>query len=316
MRSPNWLGDAVMALPAMSALFAALSPEKFCVLARRGLGNLFKRYRFIDEAIEFSRAEEASVHAKIRDENFDAIFLFTNSFRSAWNARKTGCKIRVGHSGSWRGCLLTHPVDKPKNTHMADYYFSLVDTLSAGGAPENLGFPLLPEEKEFADAIEGLDNAVGLPLGARYGSAKCWPHEKVRDFINMVLEKTDRRVVLFGTSAEGRQAKELAGADRRIINLAGKTSIGGMAAVMERCGWIVANDSGPLHVAGALGKNCVALFGPTSASHTAPRVDNIRVVTSEADCAPCFKRECPTDHHCMKTISAEQVFSIIERDDI
>jgi len=316
VRSPNWLGDAVMALPAMSALSTALSPEKFCVLARRGLGNLFKRYRFINETIEFSRGEEASVHENLRNENFDAIFLFTNSFRSAWNAGKVGCKIRVGHSGNWRRCLLTHPVDKPKGAHMADYYFSLVDTLSADGSPKEVGFPLLPEEKEFAGAIDRLENAVGLPLGARYGSAKCWPHEKIKDFINIVLEKTDKRVVLFGTDAENVQAAELAGENKRVINLAGKTSVGGMAAVMERCGWIVANDSGPLHVAAELGKNCVALFGPTDASRTAPRVGNLRILTNNADCAPCFKRECPTDHRCMKNIDAAQVFNIIERDDI
>ncbi len=236
--------------------------------------------------------------------------------RSAWNARKSGCEIRVGYSGNWRDWMLTHPVDKPKKGHMADYYLSLVDTLSAGDAPKKVGFPLLPEEKEFADAIDGLDNAVGFPLGARYGSAKCWPHEKVNDFINIVLKKTDKRVVLFGTSAESRQASELAVASRRVVNLAGKTSIGEMAAVMERCGWIVANDSGPLHVATELKKNCVAIFGPTDANHTAPRCSNLRLVTSKADCAPCFKRECPTDHHCMKNISAEQIFSIIERDDV
>jgi heptosyltransferase-2 len=196
---------------------------------------------------------------------------------------------------------------------MIDYYMEIAR--SAGKHAPPLGgveFPLAAEEKEFATAFDIAPGSVGIPLGSRYGPAKRWPDESVKEFVRMVTEKTERTMVLFGTSEESGQAAELASDNTRVINLAGKTSVGEMAAVMDRCDWIVANDSGPLHVAAALGKKTIAIFGPTDPNRTAPLSERVTIVRQKPDCAPCLNRVCLTDHICMKEITAQMVLDVIQ----
>ncbi len=314
IRSPNWLGDAVMAIPAMKNIAAYFNSETLCIICKKGLGDLFRRYEFVGEVVEFAPNDSGNVHKNLYGKKFDTVFLFTNSFRSAWDARKTGARTIIGFKGEFRGFLLSQKLEKPQNTHMADYYMALAPAMPVSSPRPTADFPLLPGEKEYASRLNGIDGAIGVPLGARYGSAKCWPLENLAAFIRLAIERTDRNIVLFGTDAESPQAMELERAQPdRIKNLAGKTSIGQMAAVMKRCGAVVANDSGPLHVAAALGVKTIALFGSTDPKRTAPLAENVRVIYNDSDCAPCFKRECPTDFHCMKNIAPEEVFKEINK---
>lgn len=314
VRAPNWLGDAIMCLPAIKALARALEPEELRVLAVGGLGDIFIRYPFVNRTLKFNKEDSGAVHALLAKEPYDALWLFTNSFRSAFDGKRTGCKIRVGYGGNMRDMLLTHPVPKMSNLHMVDYYLNLVNPFWGTVFSQNIDFPLLPREEEFAAKMVDMDyGAVGIPLGAKYGPAKEWPHDKVRQLIAL-LAGTQRRIVLFGTAAEMDQAVDLEEAGKGlVVNLAGRTSIGEMAAVMKRCEWVVANDSGPLHVAGAVGVKTIAIFGPTDYNRTAPLSDNVRIVSKDAKCAPCMKRQCPAGHHqCMIDINAEEIFEIIE----
>jgi len=312
VRPPNWLGDAVMCLPAIKALARAARPDELRVLSVSSLGNLFDRYPFITDVMRFKKGNSDAAHSLLTAAGYDAIFLFTNSFRSAMDAKSTACPIRVGYGGNFRGPLLTHAVEKTPGIHMVDYYLNLISPFWGSVFSQAVDFPLLPPEVEFAADIDGLEGAVGIPLGAKYGPAKCWPHRNLKSFIKLVRERSQRRIVLFGTAAETLQADALESiGDGRVVNLVGKTSIGQMAAVMGRCGWVVANDSGPLHIAGAVGVNTIAIFGPTNYRSTAPLSENVRVVSRDAKCAPCMKRECPKDHHCMKGIAAEEIYDII-----
>ena len=336
VRSPNWLGDMMMAMPAIKALADALQPEKLSVLTRKGFGQLFSRQPFVNEVIEFDRLEESAAHSALAKENYDALFLFTNSFRSAWNGRKTGCEVRVGYSGNFRGWLLTDRIKKDKTLHMNDYYMEIAKSAgtprrglppkaSAAGAsalaaqagatesPTDVTFPLTAHEKGFAASLNIESGSIGIPLGARYGPAKRWRDESVQEFVEKVMETSDRAIVLFGTSEEADQAADIENSSARVINLAGKTTVGEMAAVMDRCDWIVANDSGPLHVAAALGKKTVAIFGPTDPERTAPLADCVTIVREKPDCAPCEQRICLTDHACMKAITADMVLRVIQK---
>ncbi|MFQ5432114.1 MAG: lipopolysaccharide heptosyltransferase II [Nitrospinota bacterium] len=312
VRSPNWLGDMIMALPAIKALSEALKPEKLSVLTRTGFGSVFSRQPFVHDVVEFTRSGEPAAHSGLSKEGYDALFLFTNSFRSAWNGWKTGSRIRVGYSGNFRGWLLTDRLEKPSGLHMNDFYMEIAK--SAGAAPSggSAAFPLTVEEKNFAAALNIESGTVGTPLGARYGPAKRWPDESVKEFVDKVIENTDRAIILFGTSKEAEQADDLARAGVRVKNLAGKTTVGEMAAVMDRCEWIVANDSGPLHVAAALGKKSVAIFGPTDPALTAPLAGCVTIVREKQDCAPCHQRVCLTDHACMKAITADMILRVIQ----
>ncbi len=313
VRVPNWLGDAVMALPAIKAVSRALEPDKLILLGRGALDNLFSRYEFVDEVIPFSRATEAEAHRKLNAKGVDALILLTNSFRSAWNGLKTGANIRLGYTGNFRSFLLTHAVKKSEKAHMIDYYLNLVKIFGADDFAQTVEFPLTNTEKKFAESIPGLEGAIGIPLGAMYGPAKRWPLENLAAFVRLAVNRTDRNIILFGTASEREEAGKLAEPHaERVINLAGKTTIGEMAAVMAGCYSVVAIDSGPLHVAGAVCKKVIALFGPTDPEKTAPRSENVKIIQGYADCAPCFKRDCPVGYICMKDITAEKVIEAIE----
>ena len=312
VRSPNWLGDMIMALPAIKALSGALQTEKLCVLTRKGFASVFSRQPFVHDVVEFDRSGEAAAHSALAKENYDALFLFTNSFRSAWNGRKTGCEVRVGYSGNFRGWLLTDRLKKDKTLHMNDYYMEIAKSAGGSDSPTDITVPLTAEEKSFADALNIESGSIGIPLGARYGPAKRWPDESVKEFVGKVIKNSDRAIVLFGTSEEAEQAADIEKSSARVKNLAGKTTIGEMAAVMKKCEWIVANDSGPLHVAAALGKKSVAIFGPTDPDRTAPLADCVTIVREKPDCAPCEQRICLTDHACMKAITADMILRVIQ----
>jgi heptosyltransferase-2 len=311
VRAPNWLGDAIMCVPAIRGLAEVFEPEEMVVLARSSLNGLYERYAFISRVQYLTIEGSHRAHKALSNSGFDAFFLFTNSFGSALDALLTKCPVRVGYGGNFRGVLLTHIVPKWSRVHMADYYLNLVRPFGANMFSQNPDFPILKEEADFADEIKGLNGSVGLPLGAQYGRAKCWPHKHLKSFIKLLVSH-GRRAVLFGTKNDHLQAEALeAVAPGAVVNLAGKTTIGQMAAVMTKCDWVVANDSGPLHVAAAVGVNTVAIFGPTDRAKTAPTAECVRVLTRNVDCSPCFRRECNRDHRCMQDISAEDVWAVI-----
>lgn len=311
IRVPNWLGDAIMSVPAIKGLAEILAPEELSVLTRRSLDGLFERYGFVDNVRYITREDSASEHMKLAGAGYGLFVLFTNSFRSAMEARSTKCPVRLGYGGNFRGILLTHSLPRLDKIHMVDYYLNLVRPFGTHMFTQNAEFPLLKDETDFADKADGLNGAVAIPLGAQYGRAKCWPHKNLKSFIKLAAAG-GRRVVLFGTAADVLEADSLQeAAPNAVLNLAGKTTIGQMAAVMARCDWVVANDSGPLHIAGALGVKTVALFGSTDPGRTAPMADCVRIVFQNEKCSPCFRRECNIDHRCLKSISAEEVFAII-----
>jgi len=308
VRSPNWVGDAVMAIPAVRELALTLKPKKLTMLARKPVGEVWSRFVFIDEVLEFPKENEAKVHQSLSMNAPDALVLYTNSFRSAWNGLKTGAKIKVGYAGNFRSLFLTNPVDAGFNIHMTDYYLKLLN-LSDGKPDYSIDFPLLASEKNFADKIGDLKNAIGIPLGAKYGRAKCWPIENVKKLVAMIAERGENDIVIFGTESEKAVGDELKTIGGCIVkNLAGKTTIGEMASVMKRCKTIVANDSGPLHIASTVGVKVIALFGSTDPKSTSPKSGNVTVMKVSTECAPCFRRECDRDFACMKNIKAEDIF--------
>ncbi|MDH5543257.1 MAG: lipopolysaccharide heptosyltransferase II [Nitrospinota bacterium] len=325
VRSPNWLGDAIMALPAIKALAGIFGDPSIngvgsiTILAREGLEDIFGRFPFVRDVVTFNRTSEARIHWGLSLSGVGKIILFTNSFRSAWNGYRTGAPLRAGYSGNFRSLLLTHRMPPDKTLHMTDYYLNLLKVFGKSGFSKEIEFPLYEVERDFAASLGDLNGAVGIPLGARFGPAKCWPEEKLKELIGLIRSRTKRVVVLFGTKAERVQATELvefaktvSPENGAIIDLTGRTTIGEMAAVMRSCEWIVANDSGPLHLAAAVGAKVLALFGSTDPVRTAPLSGNVRIINKSVECAPCYKRECPIDFRCMQEIGAEEVFDIIE----
>ncbi len=340
VRNVNWLGDAVMTTPALMRLRQARPRARITLLSPEKLAGLWERQPFVDEVLTFSSAETVwQIGRLLRSKGFDNGIAFPNSVRSAlelWLARIPN-RIGVG-----RGLLLTQSlrqrggaIEMRKRTarevqeriragsrpeaisaeaHHVHHYLHLTRALGASTEP------LAPQIDVSADAIEqvrgkfGLAPSAGLPWfglnpGAEYGAAKRWPAERFVKAAVALREKTNCRWVIFGGAGDRDLTEKIAReAGEPILNLAGKTSLRELAAALKLCDVVLTNDTGPMHLATAVGTRVVAIFGSTSPELTGPIFwPRARIVRQPVPCAPCFLRECPIDFRCLRGITAEMV---------
>jgi heptosyltransferase-2 len=255
----------------------------------------------------------------LRDRRFDIAVLFPNSFKSALFALLGNIPQRVGYVTDGRGSLLTSPVkcDKEvKRLHMVFYYLNILRGLDIPN-PENTPAPrLTPTPPVVARARQLLGRMPrplwGLNPGAAFGDAKRWPAERFAKLASKLVSECGGTIVIFGAAAERQIADEVAGAapSEKVVNLCGKTTLEELVAAIAECDVFVTNDSGPMHVAQAVGTPLVAIFGPTDFSTTGPCGKGHAIVRKKGAClsAPCFLRSCPTEHRCMKAIEVAEVF--------
>jgi len=317
--APNWLGDAVMALPAIADVSTAGSRASIAVAARASVAPLFSLVPGIAEVVTLPKGSSWPLAA------FDGAILLPNSFHSAMAVARAGVRERWGYRTDWRGVLLTRAIDRPRTpVHQIDYYRHLVASLGyANGSPA----PRL----EIAAGIRasartllqraGWDGAaalVAIAPGAAFGPAKRWPPARFADLAAGLAEDGLRTVVVGAASDRAVAAEvrhELRGR-ATLIDVVGQTDIPALAGVLSNCRAVIANDSGALHLAAALGVNVVAAFGPTDERLNAPRAlssdarvssraPRATILTHDTWCRPCWLRVCPLDHTCMRGISAE-----------
>ena len=314
VRLPNWLGDTVMAVPALRALCEA-SPDAQVLLAGlwveilggQGLGDVLVPY----PRSWSSRLRTADV---VRNFAADTAVLLPNSFEAAaaavyWRARR-----RVGFAGDGRSWLLTDALGLPEpRRHQIDEYVLLAERVGASTPARE---PRLAPPETHTDtrrrARELLRQAgvqegrrrIGVHLGAAYGPAKVWVHERVVEFCRLAEARGTLPVLLGAPSDELAAAGVLR--ETHALSLVGRDSPELLPAVLSEISALVCGDTGVAHLAAALGTPVVALFGPTDPALTAP-LGPVAVVSEPVPCAPCFYRECPIDHPCMRRISAEVV---------
>jgi heptosyltransferase-2 len=330
--TPNWLGDAVMALPAVGAVRHHHPAARLVVAARRSVAGLFLMISGVDDVVSLDagggwrgaaawRAEAqalAGAHA-------DLAVLLPNSLRSAWTAREAGIPERWGYAADWRTPLLTRRVRRPRgHLHQADYYIALVSALGmpAAGGPARL---VLPDDVATRAAlllaqhgIGGGRAVIGMAPGAAYGGAKQWPPERFARVARLLHERHGVVSVLVGSGAD-RAASDKIDAVEAVVDLVGQTDLPLLIGVMARCRAFVSNDSGAMHLAAAVGLPVTAIFGPTDERGTAPRPSSSasaaphEILTSDVWCRPCMLRECPFDHRCMTGIDPERVLAAVER---
>jgi heptosyltransferase-2 len=319
VRAPNWLGDAVMALPALAALRRAFDGRTLILAATPAIAPLFEERTSArpDEILTVDGAREAG---QLRDARADAILLLRNSFGSAWTARRAGIPERWGYSADWRRLLLTRAVPRPRRAvHQVEYYLELVRGLGIEAASDESLPRVEPvsSTREKADAIlagAGVapgERIVGFAPGAAYGHAKRWPPERVAQ----VIAGIDATAVLLGAAADretGRAIESSLPPGARVVNLIGRTTLRQLVGVVARCAAFVSNDSGAMHVAAALGVPLTAIFGPTDERATAP-AGSADVISRKVFCRPCMLRECPIDHRCMKRIDVDAVQDSVRR---
>jgi heptosyltransferase-2 len=326
VRAPNWLGDAVMALPAMTAVRRAFEGRAVIIAARPGVAPLFRELTGAapDEVAVVDKRGEAG---QLRAQGVDAILLLPNSFGSAWVARLAGVRERWGYRSSGRGWLLTRVAARPRRSrdplHQIEYYRELIRSLGFDPGPDAIPhLEARPSTLEKAEALlqrSGLvtgERFVGFAPGAAYGTAKRWPPDRIAQVVR-ALTRQGTATVLVGAAGDrdtGRAIESALPAGTRLVNLIGRTSLSELIGVVARCAAFVSNDSGAMHVAAALGVPLTAIFGPTDERVTAPAsAGRVDLIVRDVFCRPCMLRECPIDHRCMKRIDAESVLTSIAR---
>jgi heptosyltransferase-2 len=326
IRTPNWLGDAVMALPAIASIRRAFPKSVLAIAAPASVAPIFEEGTGAaqDELIALPpSADESAALAKGR---FDAVLLLPNSFRSGWLARKAGVPERWGYGGNLRRWVLTRSVPRPsEKLHQSVYYGSLVAGLGIPAGPGPAGELELPgitvraataqraEALLSTHAVDGATTLVGFAPGAAYGHAKRWPPSRVADLIVRVWRERGAVSLLVGAGGDrdaGREIESSLPPDVRVINVIGRTDLRLLAGLLARCSAFVSNDSGAMHLAAAIGVPVAAIFGPTDDRVTAPLGDH-DVLIHQVFCRPCMLRDCPIDHRCMKGITVDAVFGAV-----
>lgn len=309
VRATNWVGDAVMAIPALRALREAHPEARITILGRSWVADLYRPEPFCDEAITWSGYSLETLRP-LRIQKFDAALLLQNAFGAAAIAKLTGIPRRIGYNRDARGWLLTDaiPVPRPGEIppHESYYYLELLRRAGLIDAPlpaEPLirltGWPWRPEP------------VIGVSPGAAYGGAKRWLPERFAAAAVQVARATNSSVIVFGTPQEraicARVAEGISSEGVAVSNKAGETSMAQFLDLVSRCRAMLTNDSGSMHIASALGVPTVVVFGATNHITTGPTGPLARVVREPVECSPCLKRECPIDHRCMTGVTAERV---------
>jgi heptosyltransferase II len=324
IRSTNWIGDAVMTTPAIGAIRGTFPNAHITILATPLVAELFSPHDRIDEIMVYDKKEQHAGLAgrmrlarELRVRHFDMAILMQNAFDAAlitWLAR---IPVRMGYRTDGRGFLLTHgcPLSmETKRLHHVNYYLDMLARFGIVTKEKTLTLMVTDEEERKATrllheaGIEAGDCLIGINPGATYGSAKRWYPERFAAVADELCKKWGAMSVITGGPAERDIADEIAVSSKfNCLNLAGRTSVRELMAMIKRCDFFITNDSGPMHIAAAFGVPLVAIFGPTDHCTTSPFSDRAVVVRKDAECAPCLLRECPTDHRCMKEITAADV---------
>lgn len=323
IRAVNWLGDAVMTLPAVGAVRESFPGAHITMLTNPLVAQLFTPHEWVDEVMVYDRegrhgglTGRLALAAELRGRGFDLAILLQNAFDAALLAWLARIPRRMGNNSDGRGLLLTHrfPGTGKSESHHVDNYLRMLAHFGITGSSKRLYLCTTPAEDAAmaellaAAGIRPGDFLLGINPGATYGSAKRWYPERFAAAARELAAAWGARLVITGGPAETGMAGEIAaGLGGDCLNLAGRTSVRQLMALIKRCNFFITNDSGPMHIAAAFGVPLVAVFGSTDHRTTSPYSDTAVVVRKETDCAPCLKRECPTDHRCMTGVRVEDV---------
>ena len=333
--APNWLGDAVMALPAISDIRNAFPSARLTVAARSSVADIFALVPFINDTVTlgwngrwFHRSSFESDAARLRGLGSDLAILLPNSFASAWLAARARVADRWGYAADVRTRLLSRAVPRPSGSmHQAAYYQHLTRELGIDSGPLEPAVTVPEGVRSSArDFLVERGWAASRPLvtfapGAAYGTAKRWLPQHVARLVTTLVQQRKAACVVVGSRGDAATSEQILsllqpGVTSHVIDATGSTTIATLAGILSLAGACVSNDSGAMHLAAAVGTPIVALFGPTNEFETAPLTRHGRkalVLTHPVWCRPCMLRECPIDHRCMKGITPERVFDALIR---
>ena len=320
-----------MSLPAMAALRRAFADDDVTVVGPAQVLTIFDEIHDAQPVKTMPLAAGAGrdAIASLREGRFDRIVFFTNSFGSAWVAKRAGIRERWGYGGSGRRLLLSRAVARPTKAergHHADFYRTLARRF---GATEGVdAAPWIaakaPTIGRGEDALRkaGIDPeqpiAVFAP-GAAYGHAKRWIPEYAADVAARLVRQRAMQAVLVGAAGDrdtGRAIESWLRAHApaeaaRVVSVIGRTDVRALIGILSHASLVIANDSGAAHVSAAMGVPTLTIFGPTDERGSAP-IGPGAALKHDVFCRPCMLRDCPIDHRCMKRITADTVFARAE----
>lgn len=328
VRMPNWIGDAIMATPILTDLHNHWPEACITAMCQGSIAEVLRQNPNINEIFEFKRlsgwihlAHRPDITQPLRSGNYDLGILLPNSFSSAWWFWRGNVHNRIGFQGNLRTALLDEAVPFPssKDTqHLVNIYKLLLTPLNIPISSTSPQMYVSEEEKKTAirildnhGAIYGKHTIVGINPGAAFGSAKCWLPERFQEVSKKLLDDPNLRIVYFGDPAGTALVNEICkDLPNQVINLAGKTTLRELIALINSCSVFLTNDSGPMHIAAALNVPLVALFGSTNEIRTGP-YGNGTVIHKHVECSPCYRRTCPIDFRCMKGIHSDEVYNAL-----
>jgi heptosyltransferase-2 len=329
VRLPNWVGDAVMAVPALRELRRVLPDAHLAVVSRPGTADIFIDADYVDEVWVYDRAGLASVWNQAgewRRRKFDLAVLFQNAFEAAAIAFLSRVPARFAYATEGRGALLTHPLPSPVwkgERHESFYYLNIVTELERllyGTSPIEATEPRFDlrvsedRKRKAFDLLLEHGARVNVPLallcpGSVNSRAKRWPAQRYAALADHLVE-SGANVALIGSPGELDVTQEVCKhAQRQLVVLTGKTTIAEATAVISIADVLVTNDTGPAHIGAALSTPTLVIFGPTNPLTTYPLSSKAEIIRRAPDCAPCMLRDCPIDHRCMTGIAPEEVFA-------
>lgn len=359
VRGVNWLGDAVMSMPAIHALRKSFPNSKLALLTHEKLLDIWMKNHDLDQLIAFNDREGIfSVAKKLREHKFNLAIAFPNSHRSAIELWLSAIPQRIGYDGFLRTFFLTRAVPIPrgfvkikklsprivksiiegKTRHpfsiqtgeKVHHIFNYLRLVQSAGAADiepvepkiEIGLNEILEVKNKFKLSKPGARLIGINPGAEYGSAKRWLRERFAQAAIALHKKINCNFCITGGKGDSLICMEIynlikfgIGKEAAVVNLAGQTTLRELCAVLKLCDAVITNDTGPMHIAAAVGSRVVAIFGSTSPELTAPglpdgnssRLRKHAIIKANQQCAPCFLPRCPIDFRCMKSITTEQV---------
>ncbi|MEQ1921569.1 MAG: lipopolysaccharide heptosyltransferase II [Pyrinomonadaceae bacterium] len=336
VRGTNWIGDAVMSVPALRELRRIFPDSHITLHTRSWADGLFRDADFIDELVTFDKHRWAikDVYDNsqfLKDDGFELAILLPNSFEAAITSFLSRIPRRIGYNKDVRGLLLTDPIAVPEwknRRHEVFYYLNLISEVERRAIGRETVGNYLPntsinvsDERQTASrdtlAATGVDlskKIVALGVGSTNSRAKRWPAERYAQLADKLTTELDANVILVGSPDEADiAAKVVELSSRPLINLSGKTDLGEAVAVLSVVDLLISNDMGLAHVAPAVGTDTITIFGPTNPETTRPFAQNAEMIRKAVECSPCMLRDCPIDHRCMTQISVGEVFEAAKK---
>ena len=334
VRCPNWVGDLVMATPALKAIRTGFPQAHITWLVKSHVKGIIEPLPLHDEIIEYDDPHDhrrtvglLSCSLRLRREKYDLAVVLPNSFSSALMVFLAGIKRRVGYSREARGFMLTDPLSPPRDGSrivpipMVEYYLKITDSLRCprpSSLPELAVSPLTQQiAKDLLTRMGANEKRLLITLipGAAYGSSKCWKPEYFAHVADHLIDKHPCHLLIAPGPGEVRIAKDIEGMmhNKPIILADPVVPLDVLMAVIRSSGLVISNDTGPRHFAVAFQKPVVVIMGPTDPRYTNLNLEKTVVLRENLDCSPCHLKVCPRDHRCMTAITPDRVIEASER---